>query len=1005
LFINSSKTSGAGISYEQVVWNQLKNTFEQQSTIAFHHYEMFFKNGVGKREIDILFIHQQLGVFVFEVKGLTIDQISRIQGHTWHYQNFREPFGSPTQQASDQLYMLCNDINQKELPEKSFNRYAVVTLPLITKAEWQSRGFNQQLNTPTPLFKDDLASPEKLIVRMEQITADNKKRELDNAQWKKIKNYFQIGDTSTAVSPNKTHKEFSELYVIRTIKHFEASKKHIENALNIGIKVYLLSYVSLPVYELELVDELLKQFQLNYYESNVTHDQVEANVYYNGKAIYPLLDTLEAHFSDFNVGQYKAIHYPVNAHQMISAGAGTGKTHVMIDRILYLIMNEKVELKDIIMITFTNASTNEMKERLENKFISLFNLTRDSKFLIYAEEVKDMQISTIHSFAKSILKSLAHEIGYGTNIKLRGFKNVKQQIIQQLMNEFFGKESIDAFLKSNIRYYEFIATANDLWGEMERKGLSETEITSLDWGKAEYDSILAQRLFQYIFAHCENRINIIKQQENAITIGDLIRKLKDFTNDSNKITQLHANCHIFVDEFQDSDDVQIELLASLQKFLNYKLFVVGDIKQSIYRFRGADYRSFEELKKKTTPFKYEVTKLQYNYRSSESLLNKMHLVFKRWGSIDWLTYDETDRLIGFSDSSSSCNEWKIVKHNKNNWEQEIKEALQAAVQDLNKPKQKIALIVRTNWDAKTMKNICDDLQIPTSENLDGTFFTSETVKHFKALIEGLLYSNEPKFLINALQTPYFGYSIPYHVFIEFGGNKEKIIHFINNCIEDDFSKYVNQLRLYSPMTVIQSIIHDKQLFTRLSTVFKSREMKGDMLKLNLLRYEKNLHHLMTLIEKNFNGANLSLHRLNQWLALQMNTNRSENEPILHDGNAKVEITTVHRSKGLEYDTVFIPITNKPYNSVKPKFYIQDSGELKENEHRKVGWKLHQLKNDGYFKLQRSESNEQQKEEVRLLYVAITRAKQKIIIAMPKSPILNSWSALLNSADVLKGAEL
>jgi len=235
-------------------------------------------------------------------------------------------------------------------------------------------------------------------------------------------------------------------------------------------------------------------------------------------------------------------------------------------------------------------------------------LTRDSKFLIYAEEVKDMQISTIHSFAKSILKSLAHEIGYGTNIKLRGFKNVKQQIIQQLMNEFFGKESIDAFLKSNIRYYEFIATANDLWGEMERKGLSETEITSLDWGKAEYDSILAQRLFQYIFAHCENRINIIKQQENAITIGDLIRKLKDFTNDSNKITQLHANCHIFVDEFQDSDDVQIELLASLQKFLNYKLFVVGDIKQSIYRFRGADYRSFEELKKKTTPFKYEVTK-------------------------------------------------------------------------------------------------------------------------------------------------------------------------------------------------------------------------------------------------------------------------------------------------------------------------------------------------------------------------------------------------------------
>ncbi|MEM5644026.1 UvrD-helicase domain-containing protein [Bacillus toyonensis] len=74
----------------------------------------------------------------------------------------------------------------------------------------------------------------------------------------------------------------------------------------------------------------------------------------------------------------------------------------------------------------------------------------------------------------------------------------------------------------------------------------------------------------------------------------MVRKLKLFTQ-GDTLKQLQTDKYLFVDEFQDSDNTQIELVASLQNQLKYHLFVVGDIKQSIYRFRGADYTSFTRL--------------------------------------------------------------------------------------------------------------------------------------------------------------------------------------------------------------------------------------------------------------------------------------------------------------------------------------------------------------------------------------------------------------------------
>nr|WP_106782939.1 UvrD-helicase domain-containing protein [Lysinibacillus timonensis] len=1033
MFISSTMQSGAGLKYEIEVWNAIKKTFYNEEAFAIHHYPLFFKSGATLREIDILFVHQQLGLFVIEVKGLSINQIEKIQGHHWHLNDFRSESVAPFHQASQQMYMLVDDLNKNLLLGKRLNRFTLVALPMVTKAQWSAKGFNQQLNAPTPIFSDDLQNREAFKAKIESFTQGVMERPLSEQDWLRIQMYFnldlqekrKVGTTEDTIDIVREGTElripgtyeveykmqlFSRLYVFSNFEEFKNMEEEIKKLLFDGVKIYVLSYDE----KVEAVCKkdyikFLKAFQLNVYIGQSV-EPLQLTQFDNGVGIDDVIDALSRHFKKFNKGQYNAIHLKVdeNTHEMITAGAGTGKTHVMIDRIIYLLIHERVPLKDIIMITFTNASTNEMKKRLEEKFITLFDLTHQSKYLQYAEDVREMQISTIHSFAKKIIKQLAHEIGFGQNVKLRSFIYEKQLIVQKLVDEYFANKPVDFFKNHHIRYYELIKFVTDMWEEMEKKGLSQHEIKHLEWGKTNKESAGISEILQYIFAKCEEEINKIKQQQNAITMGDLIRKLKDFTNKPEVLKQLDENCFIFVDEFQDSDDVQIELIAKLQEVLNYNLFVVGDIKQSIYRFRGADYRSFDELdKRKKQGSVIKEVPLQYNYRSSKQLLDRMHNLFEIWGSMEdpLLTYSgKNDRLESFSPSAYGDRNWFIQEYsNKKDWKVKVRKLLGNAIQTRTTSDSKVAVIVRTNYQARVMKDICKDLDIATTENLDGTFFSTHVVKHFHMLIQGLLYPNEPKLLLNALETPYFDFRIPYHVLMLFKGDKDKLVSYISEKSKDVIQHYKNLLREHAPMAVIQTIIYESKILQRMQFYFERQGESSEVAKLSALKYERNLQHLMTIIEKNFNQQQLSLNTLLNWLTLQMNTNRSENEPAIDQNQAVVTITTVHRSKGLEYDTVILPISDYPYNKVVSKFYIQDSEKLIKGKKRKIGWKLKKHQNNYYGDLSNVEKVELMKEEVRLLYVAFTRAEQRIMVMLPEQDVSNSWSHLLKQAG-LKGNE-
>ncbi|MCP8970936.1 UvrD-helicase domain-containing protein [Ectobacillus ponti] len=999
MFIPTALQEMPGLNAELHVWDAVTRAFNEQSTLAIHHYPMFFANGSGRREIDILIVDKRLGVCVIEVKGITIDQVDSIQGHQWSYRNFYEEKGSPFQQAEKQLHMLSNHLETNPLLYRRFSKRVWIALPYITEREWRERGFHEQIHVPLPLFQEDLADAQRLREKLQTFALFETNRELSGTELAKISGMLGIQPREAEPPAIEPQLPFSNLYIVPAAADFKRYQKDIANDLQRGTKVYMLAYTDVALSEIAGHEQQMKSFQLNVYRAkNGIREPLAAGCFTDGKGVNaPLLKQMAEHFPDFNSGQFKAIHQSVDAHQMITAGAGTGKTHVMIDRILFLLMNGGISLKHIIMITFTNASTNEMKKRLEDKFLALFKLTQNRQFLAFAEEVKDMQISTIHSFARSILKQLAHEIGYGQNVQLRSFTFEKKRIIYELLDEFFAKHPIDHFLAIELKDYEFVDAVYGMWEEMEKKSLTSGEMKQLDWGGVSGENAaVIQSVLQYIFANCEDRLDQLKQAENAITMGDLIRKLKLFTGSARKMGQLPKDQFMFVDEFQDSDATQIELLASLLQYLQYRLFVVGDIKQAIYRFRGADYKSFEELQEKTKETAYVQTELQLNYRSSSSLLDRMHTLFAHWNEKKWLAYEEGDRLRSNEASQFPKADW----HVSSSYEEDFTKALET----LPGKGDKIAFIVRTNRHAKKIKEYCAAKGIPTTENLDGTFFTSAPVLDFRALVEGLLYPHEPKFVLNALQTPYFGCRIPYQALLPFGGHRERLISFLHERTRGEFKGYVSSLRTLAPLTVIQKIIFDKQLFARLPQYMEQQlqqehggeEPSQEAVELAALRYKKNLQHLMVLLERTFSAKHVTMQMLRDWLQLQISTNRTENEPVLEQDTAQVEITTVHRSKGLEYHTVFLPITNSPFNAVEQQYFVEEASvQANQADRRKFGWKLKSYANNHFPVLKKYEDIEQFKEETRLLYVALTRAEQRVYITMPKKIYnTNCWAYIL-----------
>ncbi|SDX73224.1 UvrD-helicase domain-containing protein [Salimicrobium album] len=998
--IDERMVEPSGYKAERKVWNAIQNYARNRDCHTFMHFPLHKKGFKGFKEIDILTVDREHGLSVIEVKGISIEQIETIHGGEWHFNaGFYTDKANPFKQAVTQLDFLSNELEDEQLLFRRFSKRAVIALPYITRKEWKNRGFHKKINIPPVLFKDDLENS-KGIERIHEYFVFKADQPLSDKQWRRMKQYFDLESNFSIAIPER----YSLLYVFPDKLSFEDRKEEICEELSHGVKVFVLTYFELDQeWELSLC-EFINSYQLQCFTSEGECPLDYVLEIEDGESALPPF--ISEHFRMFNLGQFDIVHAPHNEKLMVTAGAGTGKTHVMIDRIMFL-LTKGVSLEDIIMITFTNESTKEMKKRLQSKLTTLSKITGRVKFGLYAEAIKDVEIKTIHSFSKDILTTLAHEIGYGKNVKVRSFVHEKKRVIRELINQHY-RLNPNASYMSKLEHYKLETILLKFWDEVEKKGLSKKEMQCLSWGNAideSYDSM--NSLFEYVIGHCENRLDEVKKVENAVSTNDLIRKLKEFSNDGIKMKQLTHDKYLFMDEFQDSDNVQIDLVASLSKFLDYKIFVVGDIKQSIYRFRGADYKSFDLLDKKVKGTGEQESaflhrKLNQNYRTASTILERLHQLFVVWGEKGWLTY--SDELEGMNKRQKTNSEFKFYSANHEQAKRGTVEAVRYSMRLVKnlpeKKNKKISIIVRTNKQAKQVKQWFDSTGISTSQNLDGTFYTSQAVKDFKSLLDGLMFPGDAKHVLNTLQSPYFRYAIPYKLLLQFNGRDEEILAFIHSKIGDDFNKYFNQLKTLPVMAVIQKIISEKSLFRYLREYYNDKFSSQKELDEFLMKYKKNLFHLMNIIQLQFDMMNATLYNIYEWITLQMRTNRTENEPMVKTSEQTVDITTVHRSKGLEYHTVIIPKTNNSFDFKMTAFHIEEN-EDNHDLNRKAAWFIKDLKtqNSYYDELSKEDREEAYKEETRLLYVAMTRVKERLVVFTPHRSAKNTWAEIIEETGV------
>ena len=318
---------------------------------------------------------------------------------------------------------------------------------------------------------------------------------------------------------------------------------------------------------------------------------------------------------------------PVEATEgpvLVLAGAGSGKTRVLTTRIANLIEEKGVPAEAILAITFTNKAANEMKERLS----AIVDISRS-------------WVCTIHSMCVRILRMFPTEAGVQSNFSIYS-ETERNNIIKKSFQEC---DFDDEKLLKNIKWH--IANAKMLGFDPERYAEEEA-------GERQIDEIVK------VYARYQKHL----KENNALDFDDLLNETRNLLRRYQEVREYLSGRfrYILVDEFQDTNEVQYEIIKLLASE-HGNLFVVGDDDQSIYGWRGAKIENILHFEK---DFKgAQVFKLERNYRSTKNILKLANAVIKNNGrrkSKTLWTDKEEGMVPKVQESEEESGEARYVAH-------------------------------------------------------------------------------------------------------------------------------------------------------------------------------------------------------------------------------------------------------------------------------------------------------------------------------------------------------
>ena len=577
---------------------------------------------------------------------------------------------------------------------------------------------------------------------------------------------------------------------------------------------------------------------------------------------------------------------------LVLAGAGSGKTKVLTNRIAYLIENG-VRDYNILAITFTNKAAKEMRDRV-------YNLVGDVASFI----------GTFHSLGLRIIRENCGYLNLPSNFSIIDSDDVLT-VIKKILKDMNldTKQYSPSYIRNRISFIK-----NQMLSEMELDKFFNTPI----------DKIVVDVYYKY---------NERLIASAAVDFDDLLLMPVRLFEHNKEILEHYQERYkyILIDEYQDTNPVQYKLSKLLaSKYKN--IFVVGDMNQSIYAFRQADYHNIVNFEKDYANAK--TIKLEHNYRSTNNILNAANDVISH--------NKERKDLRLYSDKGDGPKITYLRSYDE-------KHEISLVIDEMNKlyldgyePKD-VAILYRTNAQSRAIEEVFASKGIPYKIYGSYYFYNRKEIKDLISYLK-LIYNDKDEIsLRRIINVPKRGIGDSAIKDIELRAN-------LNQCSMYDVLESKKELEFKDIIESIKKTSENLSLTELIDEVLDKSGMKKELEDSHLIEDETRLENLMEFksitasYEERTGSVNLG-DFLEEISLVSDQANHTE------DGNV-VTLMTLHSAKGLEFPVVFM-----------------------------VGME------EGIFPHNMSIMEDNIEEERRLCYVGITRAKEKLYLTNAKRRML------------------
>ena len=787
---------------------------------------------------------------------------------------------------------------------------------------------------------------------------------------------------------------------------------------------------------------------------------------------------------------------------IVSAGAGSGKTAVLTERVLRK-LKSGIHINELLVLTFTNAAAAEMKDRIRKAINKTPGLEEEATLIDGA------YITTFDSFSLSVVKKYHTKLNITSSIKitdevvidiekkrilneimeekylspttdfiqliqnfclkddkelkkyiLNAYKKIelkydKEKYLQKYFEEEFTDKKIDSYIKeyielidsyrNNIKeliielndYFDgdYVTSIEDALYKLLNATTYEEIYSSLDFklkavprgsaeeGKRIKETITAltkeiknlviyestQEMKEEILSTKSNVkviIDIIKELDKKLTIYKKENDLYNFTDiarlaikvvDENEdIREELTNSfnEILVDEYQDTSDTQEKFISLIS---NNNVYMVGDIKQSIYRFRNANpyifKNKYDSYRDTDAGIKIDLVK---NFRSRKEVLENINLLFDLFMddeiggadykashrmvfgnntyleqgytnqnyNLDVLTYKEVPKPFTKDEQEAFIIGQDVIEKIKNKFQVFDKDA--NILRDIEYKDFVILLDKSKNFDL--YKKIFEYLHIPLTILKDESLRKDQDILVIKNLLTLLICIKEKKY---DETFKYSFVSVSRSYLFKITDEELYDIHVNNKYFESPLYQkcleVLDQIDLMAPAAYLNYVLESFNYDEKLLTIG------------NVKSFRVRTEYFYNLI-KNYEETGHTIYDFASYLEEIFNEDYDLKFSVNTTSNNSCKIMTIHKSKGLEFPICYFAGFSGKFNTLELKEKI-----LYDNKYGLIVQKVDDYYKDTIMKtlLKNAIKKEEISEKIRLLYVAVTRAKEKMIFVMPE----------------------